>query len=68
VYLGYAISGGDLNMDPTIMEAIMKWPIPTNVTKVRIFYLETQFLRKFIASFSVIAAPLHTIRVNGKSF
>jgi hypothetical protein len=37
VYLGYMIGGGELKIDPTKMEAIIKWPVPTNVTKVRIF-------------------------------
>jgi hypothetical protein len=68
VYLGYVIGGGDLNIDPTNIEAITKWPIPTNVTKVRSFVGATQHLWKFIASFSVIATPLHTIITSGKSF
>jgi hypothetical protein len=63
VYLGYVIGGGELKIDPTKMEAIMKWPVPTNVTEVRSFVGETQYLWKFIASFSVVAAPLHTITI-----
>jgi hypothetical protein len=46
----------------------MKWPIPTDFTKVRSFVGATQHLWKFIASFSVIATPLHTITASGKSF
>jgi hypothetical protein len=37
VYLGYVISGGELKIDPAKMEAIIKWSVPTNVTKVGIF-------------------------------
>jgi hypothetical protein len=37
VYLGYVISGGELKIDPTKMESIMKWTVPTNVTEVRSF-------------------------------
>jgi hypothetical protein len=58
VYLGY----------PTKMEAILKWLVPTNVTEVRIFVGETQYLWKFIASFSMVVAPLHAITASGKSF
>jgi hypothetical protein len=61
VYLGYVIGGGELKIDPTKMEAIIKWPVPTNVTEVRSFVGETQYLQKFIASFSVVVAPLHAI-------
>jgi hypothetical protein len=68
VYLGYVIGGGELKIDPTNMEAIMKWPIPTNVTEVRSFFGATQYLQKFIASFSVVVAPLHAITTSGKSF
>jgi hypothetical protein len=58
VYLGYVISGGELKIYPTKMEAIMKWPVPTNVIEVRSFVGETKYLWKFIASFSVVATPL----------
>jgi hypothetical protein len=37
VYLGYVISGGELKIDPVKMGAIMKWPVPTNYTKVSSF-------------------------------
>jgi hypothetical protein len=37
VYLGYVIGGGELKIDPEKMEAIIKWPVPTNVTEVRSF-------------------------------
>ena len=68
MYLGYVIGGGELNIDPSKMEAIMKWLVPTNVTKVRSFIGATQYLRKFIDSFSSVVAPLHTITTSGKSF
>jgi hypothetical protein len=66
--LGYVIGGGELKIDPAEMEAIMKWPIPTNVTNVCIFVGATQYLRKFITSFLVVAVPLHAITTSGKSF
>jgi hypothetical protein len=68
VYLGYVIGGGELKIDPTKMEDIIKWTVPTNVTFFRSFVGETSYLRKFIASFSVVAAPLHAITSNGKIF
>ena len=37
VYLGYVIGGGELKIDPATMRTIMKWPVPTNVTKGRNF-------------------------------
>lgn len=68
VYLGYVIGGGEHKIDPTNIEAITKWSTPTNVTKVRIFLGETQYLQKFLVSFSVVAAPLHVITTSSKGF
>jgi hypothetical protein len=68
MYFVYVIGGGELNIYPTNMEAIMNWTIPTNFTEVRIFVGVAQYLWKFIASFSVVVAPLHTITTSGKIF
>lgn len=46
----------------------MKWSVPTNVSEVRSFVGETQYLKKFIALFSIVPTPLHAIIVSGKSF
>ena len=50
MYLGYVIGGGELKIDPTKMEAIMKWFVPTNVFVLGSFNGEAQSLKKFIAS------------------
>eukprot|EP00253_Pinus_taeda_P024048 PITA_24048 len=68
VYLGYVIGGGEMKIYPYKMEAIMKWLVPTNVSEVKCFIGVAQYLKKFIASFSAVAAPLHTITSSGKSF
>lgn len=61
VYLGYMISGGELNIDPDIMDAIMRWLMPTNVFEVRCYIVATQYPRKFITSFfsSSTTTPHH---------
>jgi hypothetical protein len=62
------INGGELKINPAKMEAIMEWPVPTNFTEVRIFVGIAQYLWKFIASFSIIDAPLLAITSSCKSF
>jgi hypothetical protein len=62
------IGGGELKIDPTKMETIMKWLVTTNVTEVRSFVGVARYLQKFIASFSVVVVPLHAIKTSGKSF
>jgi hypothetical protein len=60
VYWGYVIGGGELKIYLAKMEAVMKWPVPINFTKVRSFVGETQYLKKFIASFnSSFTTPCH---------
>jgi hypothetical protein len=49
--LGYVNGGGELQIDPMKMEAIVKKKNPTNVIGIRIFLGETCHLRNFIASF-----------------
>jgi hypothetical protein len=67
VYLRYVIGGGELKIDPTKMEAIMKWKVPTNCTEVRIFVGKAHYLWNFIDSFSIVVAPLHAITMRSKS-
>ena len=42
MYLEHVIGGGELKIDPTKIEAIIKWSNPTNVIEVRIFWGEAQ--------------------------
>lgn len=55
-------------IDLAKMNAIMKWPIPNNVSEVNIFLGETQELRKFIDSCLGVATPLHVVTTSGKIF
>jgi hypothetical protein len=67
VYLGYVIGGGELKIDPKD-GGHHEMASSYKLHKVRSFFGETQYLQKFIASFSVVVAPLHTITMGGKSF
>ena len=62
VYLGYIVGDGHLKLDPSKVEVLKKWPKPNNVTEVRSFLGAIQYWRKFIANFSLIASPLHTLK------
>ena len=35
IYLGHIVGGGELRIDPSKVEAIVIWPTPKTVTKVR---------------------------------
>jgi hypothetical protein len=60
-YLGYIVGGGELKIDPSKVEVIVNWPKPKSATEVRSFLGAAQYWRKFIANFSLIAAPLHAL-------
>jgi hypothetical protein len=61
VYLGHIVGGGQLKIDPSKIEAIVKWPEPKSVTEVRRFLGAVQYWRRFIPNFSFIATPLHAL-------
>lgn len=65
-YLGHIISEEGIAVDQEKIEAIRKWPVPTNVTEVQSFIGFAGFYRRFIEGFSKIARPLHDLTVGVK--
>jgi hypothetical protein len=61
IYLGHIVGGGELKIDPSKVKVILEWSRPSNVTEVRSFLGAAQYWRKFIANFSSIVAPLHSL-------
>jgi len=59
--LSHIVGGGELKIDPSEVGVIVNWPKPKSATEVRSFLGAAQYWRKFIANFSLIAAPLHAL-------
>eukprot|EP00253_Pinus_taeda_P021418 PITA_21418 len=53
---------GEFKIDPSKVEVIVNWPKPNTAIEVRSFLGAVQYWRKFIAKFSLIAAPLHALK------
>eukprot|EP00253_Pinus_taeda_P033750 PITA_33750 len=56
-----ATGDGELKIDPSKVEVIINWLKPNTAIEVRIFLEVVQYWRKFIANFSLIATPLHSL-------
>ncbi|CAG7731162.1 unnamed protein product, partial [Allacma fusca] len=60
-FLGHIISPGGIEVDPEKIEAIVKYPRPTNLTKLRGFVALCSFYRRYVPLFSTIASPLNDL-------
>ena len=57
-FLGVTIGKGTIQMDPSKISAVEKWPNPQNPTDVRAFLGFTGYYQYFIEKYSLLARPL----------
>ena len=60
-YLGHVFSAQGMAPDPSKIQAVQEWPVPSNITDVRQFLGLASYYRRYIQHFSHIAAPLHAL-------
>lgn len=60
-YLGFIISGKSITMEPSKVDAIVSWPEPKTLTQLRSFIGFTNFYRRFIQDYALIARPLNDL-------
>ena len=60
-YLGHVVSKDGIQTNPKKVEAICKWPIPTNVTEVRSFLGFTNYYQWFKSKYAQVAKPLYKL-------
>jgi hypothetical protein len=61
-YLGYFTDGETITMDPKKISTFVSLSKPENVVQLRSFLGLANYLREFIPNYSMIAAPLESIK------
>ena len=55
-------------VDPSKIQSIMEWPVPTNVFEVRSFMGLAGYYHRFVKDFSRVAHPITLLQRKGKKF
>ncbi|XP_073279560.1 uncharacterized protein [Primulina huaijiensis] len=64
----HVISAQGVSVDPSKVEAVINWPKPTNVSKIRSFLGLAGYYRRFIEGFSKIARPMTQLTQKDRRF
>jgi hypothetical protein len=65
LYLGHIISEKGVQVHQEKIQAIMEWPTPKTLTKLRGFMGMCTYYRKFVKGFSQLCAPLTDLNKKG---
>lgn len=57
-YLGHLISKKGVRADPSKIEYMINWPLPSTLKSIKGFLGLSGYYRKFIRGYEMIAAPL----------
>ncbi|GJU78624.1 putative mitochondrial protein [Tanacetum coccineum] len=61
-YLGHIISAQGVSIDPSKIEAMQKWPIPSTLKQFRGFLGLTGYYKRFIKDYASISQPLVALK------
>jgi hypothetical protein len=65
LYLGHIIGAQGVQVHQEKIRAILDWPTPKNVTKLRSFFGICNYYRRFVQGFSQLGAPLTDLTKHG---
>lgn len=67
-YLGMILKPGQIEMDPTKLDGIAKWPTPAKLKDVQSFLGFCNFYRKFIPHYAELSKPLDNLKRKDQSW
>ena len=67
-FFGHMVSKDGLEVDPSKIEAVQKFPVPQSETEVKSFLGLASYYRRFVPKFAEIARPLHKATEMSKKF
>ncbi|KAJ4964200.1 hypothetical protein NE237_024139 [Protea cynaroides] len=67
-FLGHVLCVEGIKVDPSKIEAIVKWEAPKSVSEIRSFLGLAGYYRRFVEDYSRIAVPLTSLTKKGEKF
>ena len=67
-YLGHIVSSGGIATEPSKIQAVSLWPVPTTIKQLRGFLGLTRYYRRFIKHYGLISKPLTQMLKKGIQF
>jgi hypothetical protein len=68
VFLGHVISKGGISVDPSMVQDVLSWNVPTSVSDIRSFLGLAGYYRKFIEGFLKISKAMTELLEKDKKF
>jgi hypothetical protein len=67
-FLGHIILKGGTYVDPSKVQDVLSWKVPTSVSDIQSFLGLTGYYRRFIEGFSKISKPMTMLLMKDKKF
>jgi hypothetical protein len=67
-FLGHVVMKGGISMDPSKVQDVLSWNVPTSVGNIRSFLGLAGYYRMFIEGFSKISKPMTELLEKDKKF
>jgi hypothetical protein len=67
-FLGHIISKGGISMDPSKVQDVLSWNVPTSVDDIQSFLGLSGYYQRFIKEFSKISKPMTELLEKDKKF